>query len=100
MLSIGWSTGVAELDNTPRHLTLKGAYIVFNDRRSTISCVIKNLSDSGAKLQVPSALGIPNTLRQVLTDKTERPCWVVRRTEKEIGVAFTDWVPPAETFGP
>lgn len=31
-----------------RHRTLKGAKIVFNDGHSTISCTVRNLSETGA----------------------------------------------------
>lgn len=90
---------MADLRLSPRHLTLKGAHIVFNDGRSTISCVVKNLSVSGALLQVQAVFGIPSSFRLALSDGTQRPCWVVRRAAKEIGVAFTDWQPDAEAIG-
>lgn len=78
--------------------TLKGAYIVFNEGRSTISCVVKHLSESGAKLEVRSATGIPTAFRLVLNDQTAHACWIVRRSGREIGVAFTDWDPSKEAL--
>jgi len=75
------------------------ARIVFNQGHSTVSCVVKDLSNDGALLQVHSVLGIPSVFRLALADDTHRPCWVVRRTPKEISVAFTDMEPTAEAIG-
>jgi hypothetical protein len=73
------------------------ARIVFNQGHSTVSCIIRTLSNDGALLQVQSAFGIPSAFRLALADDTHRPCWVVRRTPKEIAVAFTDAEPLVET---
>ena len=73
------------------------ARIIFNQGRSTVSCVVRTLSNDGALLHVHSAFGIPSAFRLALTEDTHRPCWVVRRTAKEIAVAFTDAEPLVET---
>lgn len=75
------------------------ARIVFNQGRSMVSCVVKSLSDDGALLQVHSVFGIPSIFRLALTDDTHRSCWVVRRTAKQIAVAFTDMEPSAAAIG-
>ena len=75
------------------------AHIVFNQGQSTVSCVVKNLTDSGAVLRVHSVFGIPSAFRLALSEETHRPCWVIRRTTKEIAVAFTDLEPMAEAIG-
>ena len=41
-----------------RNRTLKSGRIVFNDGQSVIDCIVRNLSDSGACLQVNSTAGI------------------------------------------
>ncbi|WP_298253572.1 PilZ domain-containing protein [Bradyrhizobium sp.] len=71
--------------NTPRHRVLKGARIEFSG--GAIDCTVRNLSDSGAALDVTSPLGIPTEFTLV-TDGDHRPCRVVWRKEKRIGVAF------------
>ena len=46
----------------PRRNTLIAAVLVFNGGRSRIDCVIRNLSESGAKLELKgSVASIPNT---------------------------------------
>lgn len=42
-----------------RHRTLKTGLIVFNGGRSTLTCVVRNLSDTGALLKVEISAGIP-----------------------------------------
>jgi hypothetical protein len=71
-----------------RRSTLKGGRIVFNAGRSTIDCRVRNLSSSGAKLQVTSVVGIPDTFDLLLEGATRQPCRVVWRTLKELGVQF------------
>jgi hypothetical protein len=71
-----------------RRTTLKGARIVFNAGRSTIDCTVRNLSAKGAKLQVSSVVGIPETFDLLLDGHSRQPCRVIWRTLKELGVAF------------
>jgi hypothetical protein len=79
---------MTEKRTTPRQRVLKGGRIAFNNNRSTFDCVIRNLSDQGARLAVASVLGIPNTFDLLLPDGTRRACQVAWRKTKEIGVAF------------
>ncbi len=70
-----------------RRRTFKGGSISFD--RGVNDCVIRNMSDTGALLEVASPLGIPD--RFILIIKPEiiqRQCQVVRRTAKNIGVKF------------
>lgn len=71
-----------------RRTTLKGGRIVFNAGRSTIDCKVRNLSSKGAKLQVTSVVGIPDTFDLLLEGTARQPCRVVWRTLKELGVQF------------
>lgn len=68
-----------------RHRVLKGGRIQFGG--SSIDCTVRNLSETGAALDVASPLGIPAEFTLV-TDDSHRPCRVVWRKEKRIGVAF------------
>jgi hypothetical protein len=49
--------------------------------------MVRNISDTGAALDVTSPLGIPAQFTLV-TDGNHLPCRVVWRKEKRIGVAF------------
>lgn len=83
---------VSENRSAQRHKTLKGARIVFNAGRSTIDCTVRNLSESGAKLDVTSVVGIPNSFDLQLGEQL-RPCRVAWRSLKQLGVEFQ--APPA-----
>jgi hypothetical protein len=80
----------ADTDNRQgqRRKTLKGGHIVFNAGRSTIDATVRNLSSKGAKLQVNSVVGIPDTFDLLLDGHSRQPCRVVWRTLKELGVEF------------
>ncbi len=70
-----------------RHRVLKGGTISFNG--AGISCIVRNLSDTGAALEVNSPVGIPPNFALVVDgDHVARPCHVVWRKEKRIGIAF------------
>ena len=79
-----------EPDNrhSQRRSTLKGGRIVFNAGRSTIDCTVRNLSSRGAKLQVTSVIGIPETFDLFLEGHARQPCRVAWRSLKELGVEF------------
>jgi hypothetical protein len=66
----------------------KAGKIVFNERRAAIDCVVRNLSDRGALLQVASPLGIPQTFDLVCGDTIAQPCQVLWCKEKQIAVEF------------
>jgi zona occludens toxin (predicted ATPase) len=71
-----------------RHRTLKGGRIVVNDGFSTFDCTIRNLSETGAKLEVTSSLPIPQRFELAMHDGRRFACEVAWRTETEIGVRF------------
>ena len=68
-----------------RHRVLKGGRIHFGG--GAIDCTIRNVSDTGAALDVASQLGIPTEFVLAI-DGEQRPCRVVWRKEKRIGVTF------------
>ena len=71
-----------------RHRVLKPGSIEFNG--GAIDCVIRNISETGAALEVTSPVGIPETFNLVIpSDHTNRPCRVAWRRERRIGVRFT-----------
>jgi len=76
-----------EKRNNQRRTVLKGGHIVFNGGRSTINCTVRNMSPTGAKLEVTSVVGIPGTF-DLVVDKTRMPCRVVWRTLKQLGVQY------------
>lgn len=69
----------------PRHKVLKSATISFGG--GAITCTLRNLSDSGASLEVTSPIGIPDTF-VLQTEGEARHCRVIWRKEHRIGVRF------------
>jgi hypothetical protein len=77
-----------EVQRAPRHRVLKAGTISFGGGAG-ISCTIRNLSDTGAALEVTSPIGIPQEfILLVEADHSSRQCRVVWRKEHRIGVAF------------
>ncbi len=73
-----------------RRRVLKGGHVIFSDGRSSITCIARNLSDTGALLRLETIIGIPDRFVLVLNDGTKFPCVVKWRTGSELGVEFTD----------
>jgi len=71
----------------PRHRVLKAGTIEFGG--GAIDCTVRNLSASGAALDVVSPVGIPERFNLIVpADGIQKPCRVVWRKEKRIGIAF------------
>ena len=67
---------------------LKAATIEFTGGRP-INCVIRNLSVTGAAIELSDPCGIPDSFLLVMPDNGLRlPCRIVRRGGYLIGVAF------------
>lgn len=72
-----------------RYRTLRGGKIIFHDRRSTIDCLVRNLSDGGSCLQVDTTVGIPNAFQLLLDGKdVSYPCQVIWMSNNRIGIEF------------
>jgi hypothetical protein len=71
-----------------RRRVLKAGTISFGGG-GAISCTIRNLSETGAALEVESPVGIPDQLTLLVeAEHSSRHCQVVWRKEKRIGVRF------------
>jgi len=71
----------------PRYRVLKAAKIEYGG--ATIDCTVRDLSITGAALEVPNQIGVPAKFTLVvLGDGLHLPCHVVWRKEFRIGVAF------------
>ncbi len=73
---------------SPRHRTFKGAHICFRGLNLAIDCVVRDYSDTGARLQVESLIGIPDRFDLVRDNFPMRVCRVIWRRAPEIGVEF------------
>jgi hypothetical protein len=80
---------------------LKGGRIVFNGGHSTASCIIKNMSEDGARLKLDGTSAIPSlfTLRFDDDSTLARECTVQWHAPDALGVRFTAPVAPTSTTG-
>jgi hypothetical protein len=70
-----------------RNHVMKAGTIEFGG--GAIDCTIRNLTNTGAALDVASQVGIPEKFTLVLPgDGLHFPCRIVWRRERRIGVAF------------
>ena len=73
---------------SPRHRMLKAGIVSFA-RAAGIDCTVRNVSDTGACLEIESPVGIPNDFTLVISkDNVKRPCHVMWRSARRIGVRF------------
>ena len=71
----------------PRRRMFKAGTIEFGG--GSIDCTVKNLSDTGAALEVLSPLYVPDRFTLfVPTDQIKRRCHVVWRRQRRVGIAF------------
>jgi PilZ domain len=78
---------MTERRGSPRRKVLKGARIAFASEG--IACTVRNLSESGAGLDVPNALSLPPTFMLVIErDGFMRRCHPVWCNDRRVGVAF------------
>ena len=78
----------------PRMRTLIAAKISFNNGQSVLDCLIRNLSDTGAKLIVSAAVTLPECFDLIVPQKSlTRRARIAWRRGEEIGVRFEDASP-------
>jgi hypothetical protein len=76
-----------ETRRAPRHRVLKAGTIEFGG--GAIDCTIRNLSDTGAAIEVSNQIGIPDKFTLVVPgDGLRRLCRVMWRKGLRIGVTF------------
>jgi hypothetical protein len=70
-----------------RRRVLKSGTIEFD--RSAYSCMVRNLSDNGAALDVPYAVTVPHEFKLIIeSNQACRDCRVIWRKENRLGVTF------------
>jgi hypothetical protein len=77
----------AEARKTKRRRVLDPGLIRFGDM--SICCVVRNMSEAGAALDIGSQIGIPDQFTLIVVAKKKiYSCAVVWRKDRRIGVAF------------
>ncbi len=72
----------------PRHRVLKQGRLAF-DGGGAVDCMVRNMSDTGARVEVVSPVGLPGAFTLVIpSDRFTRRCHAVWSHDKRIGIAF------------
>jgi hypothetical protein len=81
------TTAMIEKRAAPRHRVLKRGTLAFGG--GGIDCTVRNLSASGARVDIASPLGLPQNFMLVIeADQFIRRCRPVWNTDRQLGVAF------------
>ena len=73
---------------SPRRIANIEAKIVFNAGRTERACIVRDLSEGGARLEVATVSGIPPTFDLIVPGRPPQPCRVAWRALKEMGVSY------------
>lgn len=86
--TIAMTREIVDPRRAPRHRTFKGGSIIFG-LAPAIDCVIRNMSETGAALEVESPVGIPNEFTLIVKPEFfKKNCRVAWRSAKRLGVMF------------
>ena len=78
-----------ERKGQPRRRTLKPGKIVFDRRSCVMDCMVRNVSATGACLELASTVGVPDRFDLVIAPEPHaRPCRVAWKDNKRVGVTF------------
>lgn len=81
----------AERRDDARVRTLIAASIVYNNGQSTLGCVIRNLSETGAKLSASSGVALPDRFDLAIPQRNRTyRAYIAWRRGDEIGVRFDE----------
>ena len=76
-----------------RKRSLLQGRVFYNNRRSSVDCLIRDISDTGAKLKFSESIAVPEVMELYIPHKEEiRRARVQWRAGGEIGVGFVDEV--------
>src|SRR5581483_5523549 len=82
---------MAERRKTTRQKSFLRGCIYFNNRRSAVDCLIRDISENGARLLFSDAISIPDVIELYIPQKEQTLRAIVqRRHGEEVGVAFID----------
>lgn len=82
-------TKLTSARSAARRKQLKAGIISFNNRHSTLPCSVRDISETGARLEAVAA-SVPDTFLLIVElDGLEAECEVVWRKVNFVGVRFT-----------
>ena len=76
--------------HAPRRRVLKSGLVAFNQRHATLSCAVRDLSDTGALLRLSEVAHVPQRFELIVElDGLEADCEMIWRRGRDIGVRFS-----------
>jgi hypothetical protein len=81
----------ADQRNAPRSRSLLRGRILFNNDRSALDCIVRNVSDTGARLEVENGHLAPNEFDVFVPQKNRTfHAQLAWRVDENMGVRFVD----------
>jgi hypothetical protein len=72
-----------------RRRVLKGGVVAFNDHYSSLPCIVRDISETGARLRIEGSMNAPDRFDLIIEiDGLEASCEVVSRKASELAVRF------------
>lgn len=82
---------MAERRTATRQKSFLQGRIYFNHRRSTVDCLVRDYSETGARLKFSETAAVPEAIELYIPNKEEvRRARVEWRTGDEMGISFGD----------
>jgi hypothetical protein len=80
---------MSEQKPMPRGRTFLAGKVISNYGQSTIDCIVRRISDTGAVIEVESVIGIPEHFHLLIPGEGDpQPCRRSWQSEKQIGLVF------------
>lgn len=73
---------------SPRRNASIKAEISFEGGRRVVPCIIRDVSEGGARIEVATVIGIPNTFDLIIPGHKNHSCRVAWRALKEMGLQY------------
>lgn len=79
-----------ERRRSERKPVIRGGKIIYNEGHCTLDCRIKNLSSTGARLDLPMYTQLPETFVLMFADGSKRPAEISWSRMTRVGIRFLD----------
>ena len=91
---------MAERRQSTRQKSFLRGCIYFNDRRTVIDCLVRDISEHGARLRFSDSISIPDSFELHIPQKNQTLRVTARwRHGMDVGVSFPDVARPSATPG-
>jgi hypothetical protein len=82
---------MSERRSSSRKKSFLQGRIFFNNRRASVDCLVRDISDAGAKLEFAESINVPEAMELYIPNREEiHRARVEWRTGNEVGVSFGD----------